>query len=57
MFQDVCPVTANPGYGFGKPIQRQFHRVIRSAADLTDEEIAALLADNEAEPENEQAMH
>lgn len=35
--------------GFGKPIQTLHHRVIKSVADLSDEEIAALLADETPE--------
>jgi hypothetical protein len=33
------------GYGYGRPVQTQNVRMIRSFADLTDEEIAALVGD------------
>lgn len=45
-------------YGFGRPVARVDMRVIRSAADLTDEELAAIVAEGEdAEPQHEGAMH
>ena len=39
-------------YGYGRPIQTQNVRVIRSMADLTDEELAALAAGDRAEEES-----
>jgi hypothetical protein len=37
------------GYGYGRPVQTQNVRTIRSFADLTDEEIAALVSEGEAD--------
>ena len=42
-------------YGYGKPVARIDHRIIRSASDLTDEELAALVASGD-EAETEQGL-
>jgi hypothetical protein len=45
----VSAATALLDRGYGRPIQTQHTRVIRSASDLTDEELAAIIAGGEAE--------
>jgi hypothetical protein len=52
----VSAATALLDRDYGKPVQTLSHRVIRSVADLTDDELNALLA-SEEELENEQALH
>lgn len=42
--------------GIGKPVQSINHRVIRSASDLTDEELQAIIASDQPE-ENEGMVH
>lgn len=44
-------------YGYGRPTQNINHRVIRSFADLTDEELAAIVAQGEADDSHEHAVH
>jgi hypothetical protein len=48
----VSAATALLDRDYGKPVQALSHRVIRSVADLTDDELNALLA-SEEELENE----
>lgn len=36
-------------YGFGKPVARVDHRIIRSVGDLTEDELSAILAAGEQE--------
>lgn len=50
----VQAATALLDRGYGRPIQTSNHRVIRSVADLSDQELDALLA---SEEEKEQALH
>lgn len=40
-------------YGFGKPIARVEHRLIRSMSDLTDEELAALIASGDPDADDD----
>lgn len=44
-------------YGFGKPVARIDHRVIRSPSDLTDEELAAIIASGEEAETGQELMH
>jgi hypothetical protein len=56
----VAAATALLDRGYGKPIQTSNHRVIRSLKDLTDQELADLMAseeEHEAEPSNDQLRH
>jgi HEAT repeat protein len=52
----VSAATALLDRGYGKPVQTLSHRVIRSVADLTDQELDALLA-SEDELDKDQARH
>jgi HEAT repeat protein len=53
----VSAATALLDRGYGRPIQTTSHRVIRSVADLTDQELGALLASEEAAEADQQARH
>jgi HEAT repeat protein len=52
----VQAATALLDRGYGRPIQTLNQRVIRSLADLTDQELECLLA-SETEPDNDQLRH
>lgn len=43
-------------YGFGKPIARVEHRLIRSMSDLTDEELAALIASGDPDADDDDLL-
>lgn len=43
-------------YGFGKPVARVEHRLIRSMADLSDEELAALIASGDPDADDDDPL-
>lgn len=53
----VPAATLCLAYGFGKPVARIEHRLIRSMSDLTDEELQALIASGEAEADVSESVH
>lgn len=44
-------------YGYGKPVARIEHRIIRTVGDLTDEELAGILASVQDETSGQGVVH
>lgn len=44
-------------YAYGKPVARIDHRIIRSTADLSDEELAALIASGDEAADGQELVH